>query len=147
MQPNIRIGTIDDASDLAAIRAACFDTAWPVESFATMLANPNYSCLLIPNVAYALVQKISPEAELISIAVVPDARRRGIAEKLLRQIWQSLQSDGIDTLHLEVNEQLTEARALYQKTGFESVGRRAQYYQKPDKIAEDAILMRLQTQL
>ncbi len=110
-----------------------------------MLAEPQNLCLIIPNIAYALAQKIPPEAELITIAVAPEYRRNGLAENLLIKLWQDLQHEGISTFHLEVNETLAGARALYQKLGWETVGRRKNYYQNSAGIREDAILMRWQT--
>jgi len=143
MRPDIRIATVADAADLAAIRAQCFDKAWKAESFAEMLSNPDVLCLLIPKIAYALAQKIPPESEIITIAVIPTHRRQGIAKNLLKKLWKFLCQQDIHTMHLEVSEKLMPARALYEKMGFQSTGRRANYYGQN----EDAILMCLKTAL
>lgn len=136
-----RDANVDDAADLAAMRAACFDKTWEVKEFTELLKKPDMICLIIPQTAYAIAQCIPPEAELITIAVVPEFRRQGIAENLLQQIWQTLQDRDIHLLHLEVNEKLAAARALYEKLGFTAVGRRADYYGP----GQDAILMRRET--
>ncbi|HRJ12260.1 MAG TPA: GNAT family N-acetyltransferase [Alphaproteobacteria bacterium] len=144
---NLRLANVDDADDLSAIRSACFDSAWTPETFTNMLRDDKNFCLLIPDTAYALVQKIPPEAELITIAVVPAARRRGIAENMLIRTWQELQQHGIHTLHLEVNERLAAARQLYEKLGFQTTGRRNGYYPNKAGSPDDAILMKLETPL
>jgi len=143
MQPDIRIATTADAPDLTAIRAQCFNKSWDEKTFSDILNNPNIICLIAPNIAYALVQKISPESELITIAVAPAHRRRGIAENLLQNLWQNLLKHGIDTIHLEVSEKLIPAQNLYKKLGFQPIGRRTNYY----GVGQDAILMRLERPL
>lgn len=145
--PDIRVATVADAGNLAVIRAQCFDNAWNIDGFAEMLGQAGAICLIAPDIAYALARKISPEAELITIAVVPEFRRRGIAENLIHQLWHSLRADGIETLHLEVNHKSLPARELYAKMGFSEVGRRRDYYLDSLGERHDAILMRLQTPL
>lgn len=145
--PDTRPASVADAKDLTHIRAQCFHETWQEKTFADMINDTKNICLIIPGTAYVLAQKIPPEAELITIAVMPEHRRRGIAQNLLSHLWQILQSDGIHALYLEVNETLTGAQNLYRKIGFESTGRRKGYYQNSRGIREDAILMRLQTPL
>lgn len=141
MPPDIRAATVGDAADLSAIRAQCFDKIWSPESFAEMLARTETICFMVPGVAYALAQKIPPESELITIAVISAYRRQKIAQRLLEKLSQELRGDAIHTLHLEVNEKLVAARALYEKLGFHPVGRRAEYYRNAAGAPEDAILM------
>jgi len=143
MQPDIRIATAADATDLAAIRAQCFNKSWDEKTFSDLFASPDIICLTIPNIAYALAQKIPPESELITIAVAPAHRRRGIAENLLQNLWQNLLQHGIHTIHLEVSENLIPAQNLYKKLGFQPIGRRTNYY----GAGQDAILMRLERPL
>jgi len=143
MPPEFRVAALDDINDLINIRAQCFGKNWSAAQFQDILIASQYATLLIPQTAYAIIQKIPPEAELITIAVAPSYRRQGIAEHLLKNIQQILQTEKIHTLHLEVNENLTAARALYEKMGFRQTGRRADYY----GAGEDAILMRMETPL
>ena len=140
---NWRHASLNDVADLSAIRAACFDKLWIDSTFAEMLQRPEIVCLIIPDIAYVLAQKILPEAEIITIAVMPDRRRMGIAEKMLREICQIFVGADIHTLHLEVSEKLPAARALYEKIGFVPSGRRPRYYVSSSGETADAILMRL----
>lgn len=92
-------------------------------------------------VGYADILLTGYEAEIVDIAVSEQARSRGIGEALIRTVQQKLQKlGGCDSqarIFLEVAENNRPARRLYEKTGFESVGRRKNYY--PDY--QDAIVM------
>lgn len=146
-QHNLRQASVADAADMASIRAACFDTTWTAQEFQSILNHQHTLSWLIPGIAYALVQMIAPEAELLTIATRPSHRRMGIAQMLLQKTIEDLQTRGIHTLHLEVNEHLADARALYQKTGFVATGRRKDYYLMKNGKRADAILMKHQTPL
>lgn len=71
------------------------------------------------------------EAELLNLAVRPEARRRGVGRALLallagRKVW------------LEVRASNEAAIRFYQSQGFRVYGRRKSYYRNPE---EDAVLM------
>ena len=78
------------------------------------------------------------EGDIGNVAVAPDSRRRGIGAALLKALFAESERRGAAVLQLEVREGNFAARRLYEKNGFEIVGKRKNYYEKP---AEDAILM------
>ena len=78
------------------------------------------------------------EGDIGNVAVAPDSRRRGIGAALLKALFAESERRGAAVLQLEVRESNLAARRLYEKNGFEIVGKRKNYYEKP---AEDAILM------
>ena len=80
---------------------------------------------------------VEGESEILTLAVAPQARRQGIASALLR----ALLGERPGQVFLEVRPSNTVARHLYERLGFEVVGRRPGYYTHPP---EDAIAMRLQ---
>ena len=80
---------------------------------------------------------VAGESDLLTLAVDPRARRQGIASALLRELL----CERPGQIFLEVRSSNTAARQLYQRLGFEVVGRRPGYYAQPP---EDAIAMRLQ---
>lgn len=80
------------------------------------------------------IQNLVGELEITNIAVQKSYQRQGIARRLMEQLDERL-----ETVFLEVRESNLPAQTLYQKYGFEIVGRRKQYYHSP---IEDAILMR-----
>ena len=75
---------------------------------------------------------------MMNVAVHPDYRRRGIAEKLIMALVQALKERKSHWLMLEVRASNEPAIKLYEKLGFSEVGRRKNYYDSPK---EDAILM------
>lgn len=77
------------------------------------------------------------EAEIIAIATLQSARRRGTALTLLKTLEESLSARGVLRLLLEVSETNEPARACYRRAGFVPTGHRARYY--PD--GSDAVLM------
>jgi len=87
---------------------------------------------------YAGIHIVADEGNITKIAVHPDMRRMGIANKLLEQIINSAERVGVKYITLEVRESNEPARALYSRFGFTDVGRRRGYYIDPP---EDAIIM------
>ncbi|MGE3618662.1 MAG: ribosomal protein S18-alanine N-acetyltransferase, partial [Gemmatimonadales bacterium] len=82
---------------------------------------------------------IAGEAEILSVAVLPEARRRGIGARLLEETLGGLEARGVRAVFLEVRESNEAARRLYEDFGFRPVGIRADYYQKP---REHAVVLR-----
>lgn len=76
------------------------------------------------------------EAELLRIAVAPQARRRGVATLLLRHSEERLARMGIDELNLEVRVSNDGARHFYEAEGWRRTGLRRAYY----RDGEDAVL-------
>ena len=90
-------------------------------------------------VGYVGSQSSIDESDIMNIAVHPDWRRRGIAEKLIDYLVQELKKRGSHALMLEVRVSNDPAIALYEKLGFQQVGRRKNYYRNPK---EDALILR-----
>lgn len=78
------------------------------------------------------------EAELLRIAVLPEARGQGLGRDLLRACQDHLGREDIHTLHLEVRVSNAPARKLYQALGWKETGLRPKYY----RDGEDAVLYR-----
>ena len=93
---------------------------------------------LIPELAFARWACIpaAGEAELLRIAVSPEARGQGLGRKLLEACQQDLAEAGMTRLFLEVRASNAPAIGLYLACGWKPVGRRPGYY--PD--GEDAAL-------
>lgn len=94
--------------------------------------------LVIPSLAFIRWCAIptADEAELIRIAVAPEARRQGLARKLMEASERFLLDDGIDNLYLEVRASNTAARALYEAMGWKLQRLRKAYY----RDGEDAVI-------
>ena len=86
---------------------------------------------------YGLVRAVLDEGCLEKIAVDPAWRRQGVAAELLAAFLRFGRAH-LAFLTLEVRASNTPAVALYQKLGFQEVGRRRNYYREP---TEDALLL------
>jgi len=72
--------------------------------------------------------KFVRKGHIISVAVLPDCRRAGIASQLVLQALQALREIGADECFLEVRTTNDQALALYDKLGFSLAKRVPHYY-------------------
>ena len=130
-------------AQIAQLEALCFSDPWSESSIASELSNP-LSCWLVAvegeKVAgYIGSQTVMGETDMMNVAVHPDYRRQGIANRLILTLVDALKKRGSHWLMLEVRQSNAPARALYEKLGFAEVGRRKNYYRNPK---EDALILR-----
>lgn len=135
--------TADHAPALAAIHAAAFASAWSAADFSTLLAAPGMVAFTLLPDAFILVRAAGGEAEIITLAVIPAARRKGLATALVRHAAAMLAAQGVSALHLEVGAENQAARALYARLGFIETGRRRAYYRQARAQPDDALLLSL----
>jgi len=87
---------------------------------------------------FVVCRKLSDdEAEVLSLVVDPDVRRRGVGALLMHEALDHLAGR---TWYLEVRESNQPARKLYRKLGFQDIDLRPAYYQD---TGEAAVVMRL----
>jgi [ribosomal protein S18]-alanine N-acetyltransferase len=129
-----------DAGALAAIHAASFRgaEAWGSDAISLQLAPPGVFGLLHPAGGMVLGRVTEDQAEVLTLAVAPAARRRGIGPALLAAAMQEAAARGAVSLFLEVSGANDAARAIYARAGFADVGRRRRYYAD----GTDALVMR-----
>ena len=80
-------------------------------------------------IGFILSRIAAGEAEILSVAIAPAWRGRGLARPLLDLHLRRLAGLGARAVFLEVDEHNAPARALYRRAGFSDVGRRKSYYQ------------------
>lgn len=114
----------------AALHAASFPAgeAWSADAIGLLLALPASFGVLRPGEGFVLASAAAGEAEILTIAVVPAARRQGVGGALLAAALAGARLRGATTMFLEVAEGNAAARALYAAAGFHEVGRRRRYY-------------------
>lgn len=144
---NLRPVGSEAAFDLADIHEKAFDRPWTALEFDALLKSPGVFAVMgeagEPAVAkgFILCRSIAGEAEILTIAVDPAARRRGWGAALVEIAAGIAAETGSEALFLEVAADNQAAIALYQTTGFAKVGLRKGYYPHPDG-ARDALVMR-----
>lgn len=118
------------AAALAAIHAAAFPPgeAWREADFAAQLRLPGVAGLIHPQGGLILIRVAADEAEVLTLGVVPPARRRGIGCALLKAAMKRASVGGAKTIFLEVAETNTPALALYDSLGLTKISRRLAYY-------------------
>ena len=90
---------------------------------------------------YIALRCMEDEGELLKIAVAIEARRRGIADELMKAALSYAGKNGISSIYLEVRKSNEAAVSLYRKHGFKQTGLRKNYYTEP---IEDALIMALE---
>jgi ribosomal-protein-alanine N-acetyltransferase len=127
---------------LAALHARVFTTPrpWSAAEFAALLADPLVFLLTGP-AGFLLGRVVAGEAELLTLAVAPEARRQGTGARLVQGFLQESARRGAESAFLEVAAPNAAARALYAAAGFAEAGRRRNYYRSPEGGAEDALIL------
>jgi len=134
----------DAAELLGQLHARAFDKPWSTAEIAKLLTNPAVFAVLARDAepqGFAMGWAAAGDAELLTIAVIPDARRRGVGASLADAAGVAALARGAATMHLEVAEDNSAGRALYAKLGYEEVGRRPAYYAGNGRPV-DAIVMK-----
>lgn len=90
---------------------------------------------------FLVARHLASEWELENIVVAAAARRKELGRQLIEALLGHAREADSEAVFLEVRESNTAARRLYEKAGFQQMGRRKSYYANP---AEDAILYRVQ---
>lgn len=125
-----------------SIERAAFTRPWTEQTLTDALYNDTVSLVVAEGedgtvLGYGEVSVILDEGCLEKIVVDAKFRRQGVAEEILNAFLRFGRAN-LAFLTLEVRENNEAAIALYKKLGFETVGRRKNYY---SDIHEDAILM------
>ena len=116
-----------------AIEQECFHGSWTADTLNILVTEERGGAVA----GFALGRVAADEAELFQIATLPEFRRQGIAERLLSELHTKAQERGAVCCFLEVRSRNAGAIALYEKSGYEKIALRRNYY--PD---DDAVIYR-----
>ena len=127
---------------VAALERLCFAVPWNEAMLEEELYNDTASFIVAQGengevLGYAGLHVVLDEGYIDNVAVRPDCRRQGIADRLL-DVFCRFGEAHLAFLTLEVRPSNTAAVALYEKHGFREAGRRKDYYSGP---TEDALLL------
>ncbi|MHB1372757.1 MAG: ribosomal protein S18-alanine N-acetyltransferase [Thauera sp.] len=90
---------------------------------------------------YAIVLKVLDEAHLLDIGIVGAAQGLGLGREFMAWLCEEARQAGAASFFLEVRTSNAAALRLYQRLGFDEIGRRRGYY-PAGGAREDAIVMR-----
>ena len=148
----IRPATLDDLPALAALHGASFADAWSADSLGRLLASPGAFALVAERdgrpAGFVLARNAAGEAEILTLAVSPAARRLGLGRALVGEAARGAAESGATVIFLEVAVANLAARSLYGAFGFEEAGRRKGYYMEdPGSAPGDALVLRAELPL
>lgn len=141
-----RLLTSEDLPCIQKIEQVCFSSPWSQAQLLSALQNSRYyfcGYFQPALVGFACFSTLLDEAELLQIAIAPEAQKQGCATKLLDESFNALRGLGVSRTLLEVRASNHSAISLYRKLGFQEDGCRKGYYppENEGNSREDAILM------
>lgn len=130
------------AAEMAAIHAACFVTPrpWSAADISATLDSA-FVFALSEAQGFLLGRVVAGEAELLTLAVAPAARKVGIGGRLVDAFLVEAKIRGAESAFLEVSAANLPAQRLYAAKGFEPQGKRRAYYKTPEGIRLDALVL------
>lgn len=140
----LREMTIEDCEKVHEIAQKTIPECWSYKEFCNVLQY-DYDLYYVAweatgqeVVGFAGAMVIAEEAELLNIAVAPEAQGCGIGRKLLERLLLETLNYGAERMFLEVRRNNYRAREMYKSFGFQEAGVRKNYYTNP---SEDAVIM------
>ncbi|HLZ77017.1 GNAT family N-acetyltransferase [Phenylobacterium sp.] len=139
--------TAAECAAMAAAHAEAFaDKAWRDDEFEDLLEGEGIFGFLAEDSRPAgviLCRVAGGEVEVLTVGVTPAARRRGVAQALIRAALASAREAQASEAFLEVAVDNEGAIALYEALGFRRAGLRKSYYDRGAAGFTDALVMRL----
>lgn len=142
MDETIREMSLDDLVDVMEIEKLSFVSPWTKRLFEESLISPISSSFImkkgLESLGYIILYSVADEAHILNIAVHPHYRGRGCASSMIKHVLGYFNYKGVHQFFLEVREGNMGAIRLYQRFGFEKIGKRKKYYAETN---EDALVM------
>jgi ribosomal-protein-alanine N-acetyltransferase len=148
MSMDLREGNEGDIGAVMEVMNCAFDPAfgeaWNAGQCLGMLSLPGVWLTFAEEgehtAGFALSRLLMDEAELLLLAVEPDARGQGVGRALIERTVAVAAGKGAHRLLLEVRDD-NPALELYRGAGFSEIGRRRNYYQGSDGTTRDALTL------
>lgn len=132
----------EDIPAAAALEKKYFTCPWSENSLRESMDNPNASFLGAYEgrslLGYGGIYVVCGEGEITDIVVEESFRKKGIGERLTRGLTEKAFREGAQKVFLEVRKSNDAALGCYEKCGYQCVGVRKNFYEKP---MEDAVVM------
>ena len=141
---NITHHASDDLTAIAEIESVSINPPWSYKAICDF-AEYDTNKILVAKiedtvVGYITYSIIIDEIQIANVATHPDFRKQGIGSKMLSALYDIAVQNKMYVITLEVRQSNTPAIMLYEKSGYEQVGKRKNYYKNP---TEDALLYNL----
>jgi len=131
-----------DLDEVVQLEAAIFSDAWPKSVFQEFTAGGIGHGLVAKTeetlIGYACYLLEAAHLHLTNLAVVPSARRKSVAKRMLDRILDIALEQKCREIRLEVRVSNQAAKRLYEREGFFVASRVLYYYDSP---VEDALVM------
>ena len=124
-----------------------WERPWSSGEFSALLATPGcFGLVLLDNAddrphGLILLRVAADEAEILTIGVVPEQRRRHGAARLLDRAIAQCAARGVGVVFLDVADDNEPARRFYAREGFIEIGARPSYYARGAAPAAAARIM------
>ncbi len=143
LRPVLRPMTLGDLDAVLKIELQCYPHPWTKGIFGDCI-RVGYDCWVLEEkgigiIGYGVLSVAAGESHVLNLAVDPSLRGQGLGRQLLEHLLQRALAGGAEMVLLEVRPSNIGARALYEKMGFNEIGRRPGYYPDGER-REDALL-------
>ncbi len=135
-----------DADAVAKLHAASFYRGWPRQDIESYLLDRDTPTLVACDAkhkvaGFAMLRLLGDDVELMTIAVEPKYRGKGVGAALMRACFEDLMMTPSRRMILEVAADNPPAIRLYEKLGFKKISERKGYYARPDGQPATALVM------
>jgi ribosomal-protein-alanine N-acetyltransferase len=131
-----------DLNTVLKIEYQAFSHPWTRGIFTDALRS--YDCWVMTagkqQVGHGVINVILDEAHLLNITIKPESQGRGLGLRLLEHLLQEARKAKANECFLEVRASNQSAYRLYERYGFNEIGRRRDYYPAVGG-REDALVM------
>lgn len=139
MTLSIRPMTRGDIPAVAALESEIYPQPWSPRVFFDELAMENRRYVVVLDgsssvIGYGGLLIVEEDAHITTIAVAPSSRGHQLGTRLMLRLVDEAVAAGTRHLTLEVRASNETAQRLYQRFGFEPVGRRKNYYKDEDAL-------------
>ncbi|MBE5921353.1 MAG: ribosomal-protein-alanine N-acetyltransferase [Lachnospiraceae bacterium] len=145
MEFKIRKMTAADIPAAALLEQKYFSVPWSEKSLRDSLNNPHAhfvsAHIADKMIGYGGMYIVCGEGEITDIVVDEEYRNLGVGTAMMRTLEREAKAAGAEYILLEVRVSNQAAIRCYEKTGYECIGIRKAFYEKP---VEDAVIMRLE---
>lgn len=145
LPPAIRDMRQSDVAAVAAIERRAYDFPWSAGIFRDCLL-AGYTTLVLEQagtvIGYGIMSMAAGEAHLLNLALAESVRGQGNGRRMLEHLAGLAQASGAEGMYLEVRPSNAPALKLYERAGFQVIGRRRAYYRARGGNEDAVVLVR-----